>query len=139
LNVVSIRETPGRYFEWEARRSSFCWVVDTLKLVVEGVAIGTGEEGSVTAETFHAPVVAHGASWLCGFLGLECFLGCLSAIFQTPSEGLKLLVSGVLDGIHMSETRTGAHEKRSDEIFNVAQISLEYHGMSISALVLQLV
>jgi hypothetical protein len=67
LNVVSIRETPGRYFEWETRPSSFCWVADTLKLVVEGVAIGTGEEGSVTAERFHAPVVAHGGSRLGGF------------------------------------------------------------------------
>ena len=96
----------------------------------------------MTAARFYAPVVAHGGSWLCGCLGLECFLGCLSAIFQSPSEGLKLLVPGVLDGtlkIHMSETRTGAHGKRSDEKFNVAQISLEDHGMSISALVSRLV
>jgi hypothetical protein len=66
----------------------------------------------------------------------------LSAIFQTPFEGLKLLVSGVLDGtlkIHMSETRTGAHGKLLDEKFNVAQISPKDHGMSISALVLRLV
>jgi hypothetical protein len=50
----------SRHFEWNTVSRAFCWVIDSLELVIEFVAVGTGEEGTVTAEGFHAPVVAHG-------------------------------------------------------------------------------
>jgi len=42
--------------------SSFCRIVDTLELIVRAAAVGSGEDSSVTAKRFYAPVVAHGGS-----------------------------------------------------------------------------